>query len=280
MGKLNIVITGASDGIGKAAAKKLKDLGHNVVIVGRSAEKTQKAAQELGVPYHLADYSKLSDVVRLAEELKTHDKIDVLCNNAGGAQGERIVTEDGFEKTFQVNVLGGFVLTNLLIDKLIDCRAKVIQTASIAANLFGADFKGDDFNNENNYAPFRAYGYAKLEDILFTRELDRRFKDKGIKAVAFEPGVVRTNFASESKGFVKFCYHSPLKYLFTISPEKSAERLIKLALGAPDKDFICGEVYSKDKIMKLKYQDTNNAAARLWDFCDNVLNSIRVLQDI
>lgn len=267
----NIVITGASDGIGKAAARQLKDLGHNVIIVGRSREKTEKVAQDLSAPFHIADYAKLSDVVRLAEELKSYDRIDVLCNNAGGVLAERTETADGVERTFQVNVLGGFLLTRLLMDKLTESRATVIQTSSIAANLFGADFDGEDFQNEKNYAPFKAYGYAKLEDILFTRELDRRFRDKGINAVAFEPGVVRTNFAAESKGFVKFCYHSPLKYFFTITPKKSAERLIWLATGKPQQDFICGEVYSKNKPMKLKFQDERGEiAANLWEFCSKL----------
>ncbi len=275
MEKKTIVITGASDGIGKAAAKRLHELNHNVVIVGRSEEKTEKVALELGVPFHIADYSKLSDVVRLAEELNRYDEIDVLCNNVGGAMGERSLTADGYEKTFQINVLGGFLLTKLLTDKLCKSRATVIQTSSIAANLFGADFDGEDFLNEKNYAPFKAYGYAKLEDILFTRELDLRFRDKGINAVAFEPGVVRTNFASESKGFIKFCYHSPLKYLFTITPNKSAERLVWLATGTPQKDFICGEVYSKKKPMKLKFQDEKGEiAARLWDYCENLTETI------
>ena len=270
MGK-NIVITGASDGIGKAAAKRLKDLGHNVVIVGRSAEKTKKAAEELSAPFHTADYSKLSDVVRLADELKSYDRIDVLCNNAGGVAGDRAVTEDGFEKTFQVNVLGGFLLTRLLTEKLIVSRATVIQTSSIASNLFGADFDGKDFLNENNYSPFKAYGYGKLEDILFTRELDRRYKAQGISAAAFEPGVVRTNFAAEGKGIVKFCYHSPLKYLFTITPKRSAERLVRLATGIPDKDFVCGEVYSRKNPMKLKFKDENGEIAKsLWDFCEKI----------
>ena len=267
----NIVITGASDGIGKAAAKKLKELGHNVIIVGRSKEKTEKIAAELSAPFHIADYSRLSDVVRLAEELSTYDRIDVLCNNAGGVMAERTETADGIERTFQVNVLAGFALTRFLSDKLAESRATVIQTSSIAANLFGADFDGKDFQNEKNYAPFKAYGYAKLEDILFTRELDRRFKDKGINAVAFEPGVVRTNFAAESKGFVKFCYHSPLKYLFTITPAKSAKRLVRLATGKPQTDFICGEVYSKNKPMKLKFNDNDGEVAkRLWDYCEKL----------
>lgn len=267
----NIVITGASDGIGLAAARKLKALGNNVIIVGRSPEKTKKVAAELDVPFHIADYSKLKDVVRLANELLSYEKIDVLCNNAGGAQGERTLTEDGIERTFQINVLAGFLLTELLIDKLCESNATVIQTSSIASNLFGYDLDIDDFQNERNYAPFKAYGYAKLEDVLFTKELNNRYKKRGLSAVAFEPGVVRTNFASESTGFVKFCYHSPLKYLFTISPEKSAERIVKLALGNPDHDFICGEVYSKDKIMDLKFKDTDGAAARkLWEYCEKL----------
>lgn len=271
MSNKNIVITGASDGIGKAAAKRLHELGHNVIIVGRSREKTEKVARDLCAPFHIVDYSRLDDVVRLAEELKSYGRIDVLCNNAGGAMGDRSVTVDGNERTFQVNVLAGFLLTRLLIDKLIKSRATVVQTSSIAANLFGADFDGKDFLNEKNYAPFKAYGYAKLEDALFTRELDRRFRDKGINAVAFEPGVVRTNFAAESKGFVKFCYHSPLKYLFTITPKKSAERLVWLATGKPQQDFICGEVYSKKKIMDLKFKDENGeVAARLWDYCERL----------
>ena len=267
----NIVITGASDGIGKAAAIQLKNLGHNVIIVGRSELKTKKVAEELSAPYHIADYSKLSDVVRLAEELKSYERIDVLCNNAGGVMAERQETADGIERTFQVNVLGGFLLTRLLLDKLTKSRATVIQTSSIAANLFGADFDGEDFLNEKDYSPFKAYGYAKLLDALFTRELNRRYGAQGISAVAFEPGVVRTNFAAESKGFVKFCYHSPLKYLFTITPKKSAQRLVRLATGEPNKDFISGEVYSKNKPMALKFKDeSGEVAKRLWEYCEQL----------
>ena len=263
-----IVITGASDGIGAASARQLKALGHRVVIVGRSPEKTARVAKELDAPCHLADYSRLSDVARLAEELKQYPKIDVLCNNAGGAQNKRVLTEDGFERTFQINLLGGFLLTNLLLEKLCESRATVIQTSSIAANLFGSNFNIDDLQNERDYRAFDAYGAAKLEDILFTRELQRRYGEKGISAVAFEPGVVRTNFASESTPFVKFMYHSPLKYLFTISPKKSAERLTFLAAGTPGADFLPGEVYSGKKTMKLKFKDPEGAVARkLWDAC-------------
>ena len=263
-----IVITGASDGIGAAAARALVAAGHNVILVGRNPEKTKRVAAELGVQYHLCDFAKLSDVVRLAGELNVYERIDVLANNAGGAQKERKLTDDGFERTFQINLLAPFLLTNLLLDKLTASRATVIQTASIAANLFGADYDPADPENENNYTPFRAYGRAKLCDVLFTRELQRRYGDRGLSAVAFEPGVVRTNFGSESVGFVRFCYHTPLKYLFTISPEKSARRLTRLAVGVPGTDFEPGEAYSYEKPFSLKVRDPDGAAAKsLWDAC-------------
>ena len=127
-----IVITGASDGIGAAAARQLQAEGERVVIVGRSAEKTARVADELGAERHVADFADLAQVRALAAELRAqHDRIDVLANNAGGMFAQREVTVDGFEKTFQVNHLAGFLLTNLLRDVLVESRASVIQTASV-----------------------------------------------------------------------------------------------------------------------------------------------------
>ena len=264
--KKTIVITGASSGIGRAAAAQLKDRGHDVILVGRHPEKTKEAAALLSAPYCVADFSKLSEVKRLAEELLRFGRIDVLCNNAGGAQNKRTVTEDGNELTFQVNVLGGFLLTHLLLPRLSECQATVIHTTSIAANLF-SDYHGD-LQSEKDYDPMTAYGNAKLENILITRELHRRFGDK-IAATAFEPGIVRTNFASESTPFLKFMYHSPLKYVFTISPEKSARRMVRLAEGVPGKDFVSGGIYSDGTPMKCRFADPSGDHARdLWDACE------------
>lgn len=260
-----IVITGASDGIGAAAAKELVSLGHQVVIVGRNPEKTAKVATELGMPYHLADFTKLADVKRLADELRQYDHIDVLANNAGGIMGDRTLTADGFEKTFQVNHLAGFLLTNLLLDKLLADHATVIQTSSIAANLFVKTFDVADVNLAHDYTSEKAYGYAKYENILFTRELQHRYGDQ-LTAVAFHPGVVRTSFSSESNTFMRWLYRTPLKYLGTISPERSAKRLVNLALGVPSTDFIAGEVCDGKKLLPVKVADDGNANARqLWE---------------
>ena len=260
-----IVITGASDGIGAAAAKELVSLGHQVVIVGRNPEKTATVATKLGMPYHLADFTKLADVKRLADELRQYDHIDVLANNAGGIMGDRTLTADGFEKTFQVNHLAGFLLTNLLLDKLLADHATVIQTSSIAANLFVKTFDVDNVNLAREYSSEKAYGYAKYENILFTRELQRRYGDQ-LTAVAFHPGVVRTSFSSESNTIMRWLYRTPLKYLGTISPERSAKRLVNLALGVPGTDFIAGEVYDGKKLLPVKVVDDGNANARqLWE---------------
>lgn len=272
MEKKTIVITGASDGIGAAAARQLKALGHHVVIVGRTKEKTEKVARELNAPYHLADYTDLSQVRRLAEELRRYDRIDVLANNAGGAQSAKQVTADGFEKTFQINYLAAFLLTNLLMEKLCACRATVIQTSSVASNLFGAGLDLDDLNYEKSYLALKAYGEAKLENVLFARELYRRFGERGLSAVAFEPGLVRSNFASESVLFLKVFYRTPLKYVMTITPDRSARRLVRLAVGEPGKDFRCGEVYSYERTMPLLFQDRDGSAARqLWDNTEQLL---------
>jgi NAD(P)-dependent dehydrogenase (short-subunit alcohol dehydrogenase family) len=266
-----IVITGASDGIGAAAARQLQARDHDVVLVGRSPAKTQTVAHELGAPFHVADFAKLDDVRRLAGELEHLARIDVLVNNAGGIMGKRQLTQDGFERTFQVNHLAPFLLTQLLLKRLIASRGKVIQTASAAANFYGSGFDIDDLNNEHNYSPEKAYGYAKLENVLFTRELDRRYRADGIAAVAFHPGVVRSNFASDTTHVMRFVYHTPVKYLTTISPGKSAQRLTRLVEGQPGVDWEPGEFYAKDNPVKLRFQDDGTVARKLWTRSEELL---------
>ncbi len=273
MSNKTIVITGASDGIGAAAARRLHAMGHTVVIVGRNKAKTEAIAAELQAPFHLVDYAELDQVKRLASELERYDCIDVLCNNAGGALSTKTLTIDGFEKTFQINYLAPFLLTNLLMDKLCACQATVIQTSSVAANLFGAGLDLENLNYESSYLAVRAYGEAKLENILFTRELHRRYYSQGLRAVAFEPGLARSNFASESVLFFKLIYRTPLKYLLTITPNRSARRLVRLAAGEPDRDFQCGKVYSYEHTMPVLFRDASGHAAQtLWEKTEGMLH--------
>ncbi|MGI3780323.1 MAG: SDR family NAD(P)-dependent oxidoreductase [Janthinobacterium lividum] len=262
-----IVITGASDGIGTAAARKLNADGHLVVLVGRSPEKTAAVAKELSAPFHVADFSDLDQVRRLADELAAaYPRIDVLANNAGGIMGHRQLTGDGHELTFQVNHLAPFLLTNLLLPTLITSRAKVVQTSSIAARLFG-HLDLDDLDLERGYSPDRAYGNGKLENILFTRELDRRHGADGIAAAAFHPGVVGTNFASDTTHPMRFLYHTPvINRLFTISPQRGARGLVWLAENTPGATWPTGEYFEHNKVARSNPQARDAAlAVGLWD---------------
>ncbi len=261
-----IVITGASDGIGAAAARALAASGESVVLVGRSAAKTEALARELGVPHHLADYSRLSQVRRLAAELDdAYPRIDVLANNAGGLMGARTVTEDGHELTFQVNHLAGFLLTNLLLDKLIASRASVIQTSSIAARLFSR-LDLDDPDADRSYSAEAAYGSSKLANILFTRELHRRFNDQGLAAAAFHPGVVGSNFAQEARGPMRWFYAVPLFKRTMRTTAQGADQLVWLASSTPGVDWQSGLYYEKRRPARsaAMAQDAQ-AAERLWD---------------
>jgi NAD(P)-dependent dehydrogenase (short-subunit alcohol dehydrogenase family) len=262
-----IVITGASDGVGAAAARLLSQAGEQVVVVGRSPQKTAAVADELGVPYHLVDYSRLADVRRLAAELNAaYPRIDVLANNAGGLMSStRTLTEDGNELTFQVNHLGGFLLTTLLMDKLIASKAAVIQTSSVAARLFARLDLGD-LTYQRRYQAHLAYGGGKLANILFTHELQRRFGDQGLNAAAFHPGVVGSNFASSASGVMRWLYGSRLAAATMISPARGADQLVWLAEGTPGTDWTPGGYYEKRRLAKSSaLAEDAELARRLWE---------------
>ncbi len=268
-----IVITGASDGIGAASARQLAARGEQVVLVGRSQAKTAAVADEIGAPYHLADLGDLDQVRSLAAELTdAYPRIDVLANNAGGIMGAREETKDGFEKTFQVNHLAPFLLTHLLLPTLTASSAKVLQTSSEASYRFGK-LDVDDLGLERGYSPDRAYGNAKLENILFTVELQRRYGEQGIAAAAFHPGRVATSFASDTTSFMRFIYGTVLSRLFLISAEKGGERLTYLATGTPGEDWEPGRYYENDKAVTNKNPQAEDPelAARLWDVSEEML---------
>ncbi|SDG32084.1 SDR family NAD(P)-dependent oxidoreductase [Microbacterium sp. 77mftsu3.1] len=261
-----IVITGASDGIGAAASRQLVARGHQVVLVGRSPEKTRAVANDVGMPHHLADFSDLAQVRRLADELlAAYPRIDVLANNAGGIFGPRKLTTDGFEQTFQVNHLGPFLLTNLLRERLVESEASIIQTASAAARIFSR-FDINDLNAARRYSGRVAYGNAKLSNILFTRELQRRWGSEGISAGAFHPGVVATGFAGNLTGPFRFMYHNPLAKRLLTTTDEGGKRLVFLADGTPGTDWLPGAYYENDRVTKTHKLATDEQLAReLWD---------------
>lgn len=237
-----IVLTGASDGIGAAASRQLAASGARLILVGRSLEKTKAVAAATGAEYHIADYTRLDDVRRLAAELRAScERINVLANNAGGMFSGPTATEDGFEKTFQVNHLAPFLLTFLIKDLLLGGNAAVINTSSIAARLYGG-IDLDDLNTWHGFTANRAYGNAKLANILFTKGLHQRFHGSGLSAVAFHPGVVATNFASDTNSYLQRVYHSVLR-AFLSSPDQGGARLRHFIEGHPGETWQSGEYY-------------------------------------
>jgi NAD(P)-dependent dehydrogenase (short-subunit alcohol dehydrogenase family) len=267
-----VIITGASDGIGAAAARVLKAAGDTVVLVGRSPQKTAAIGRELRAEHHVTDFSRLEEVRELAATLlEGHQRIDVLANNAGGIMAERQVTTDGFEKTLQVNHLAPFLLTTLLLPRLVENRASVINTSSAAARIFG-DIDIDDLGNAKSYTPNKAYGDSKLATILFTRELARRFGDSGISTAAFHPGVVGTSFAKGSTSPMRVMYRMFGRFL--LSPEKGADTLLWLASTTPGTDWENGGFYTKRVVDRTHPQADDAAlAATLWERSSALVHS-------
>jgi NAD(P)-dependent dehydrogenase (short-subunit alcohol dehydrogenase family) len=261
----NIVITGASDGIGAAAARALSAAGERVVLAGRDAGKACRLAAELGAPAFTADFADLAQVRRLAAQLRAAcPRIDILINNAGAIMPRFERTTDGREKTFQVNHLAPFLLTSLLMDVLAASSATVITTASTAASLGHLDL--DDLDNARAFDTKKAYATSKLENILFTRELHRRYAGRGISAVAFHPGDVASNFASDTTSNWRFVYRTPLRHIALTSPQKGARELLWLANGIPGTTWTRGLFYAKNKPTTPSPQARDDAlAASLWN---------------
>jgi NAD(P)-dependent dehydrogenase (short-subunit alcohol dehydrogenase family) len=260
-----VIITGASDGIGATAAERLHRSGENVVVIGRSPEKTTAVAGKLGVDHYVADFADLAQVRELAAQLlQRYPRIDVLANNAGGIMsGTRELTVDGFEKTFQVNHLAPFLLTTLLLDRLIESGASVLNTSSVG-NRFG-HVAITDLQSARFYHPMKAYGDSKLCNILFTAELHRRYHSAGISTAAFHPGNVASNFGGDFWPF-RILYHTPLKNVLLISADKGADELVWLASSEPGTDWTSGEYYVRHKRGRMNRQASDPVLAQqLWD---------------
>jgi NAD(P)-dependent dehydrogenase (short-subunit alcohol dehydrogenase family) len=256
-----IIITGGSSGIGAAAARILRQKGAQVVITGRSDE-TKKLAEEIGCDYFLVDFTRFAEVRAFAQDLlEKYSRIDVLVNNVGGIMAERRMTDDGHEMTLQVNHLSGFLLTQLLRERLEASKAIVINTSSAANNVGRINF--DDLENSRNYKALRAYGAAKLMNILHAMEISRRFR--GVWAASFHPGLVETGFAREGAGFIRWAYRSSVGRLFMISPEQGADTLVWLISTVPGRDWQDGEYYYKRRPGRKNPQVSPEVAAKLWE---------------
>lgn len=220
-----MVITGASSGLGRAAAVNLASRGAELAVVGRNPERTTAVAASVGGTAFLADFDRLDDVRRLASELlDRYDRIDVLANNAGGLVRARAITQDGFERTFQSNYLATFLLTALLAPILKSSGGRVISTASVANRWGVLDLDDLNFEHKAWLGGWPAYGTSKLETILFTEELAKR---TGLEAYSFHPGYVATGFGADMP-LIRFA-SAVSRGRVGLRPEQGAAPLVYLA---------------------------------------------------
>jgi NAD(P)-dependent dehydrogenase (short-subunit alcohol dehydrogenase family) len=260
-----VVITGATSGIGWVAAEKLARMGARLVLIARDRSRGEASlARFQGAAHtiHYADLSTIAEMKRVAGEIaEAEPRVDVLINNAGALFSSRQVTRDGLEMTFATNHMSYFVVTHGLAERLrATPGARVVNTSSDAHKRRHLDF--DDLQSAKGYRGFPVYGRSKLCNILFTRELAKRWADTGVTANSLHPGFVSTRFGDQSGGM--FQRLIPLAKLFAISPEKGAETILYLATSDEVAKTSGKYFYQCRVVSPTKDAQDEEAALRLW----------------
>lgn len=265
-----VLITGATDGIGRITAEHLAAAGAKVVLVGRNPNKTEQVARAIGEQYGpekvdtlLADLSVQSQVRALADAfIARYQRLDVLINNAGAVFMNRKVSADGIEITFALNHLAYFLLTNLLLERLVSSApARIVNVSSDAHQAARLDL--NDLENRRAFSGFKVYSQSKLANVLFTYELARRMQGRGVTVNALHPGFVATNFGVSNGGFFRPLFR--LLQLAAIKPVEGARTTLYLA-SSPDVAGVSGQYFAKEKAVRstaASYDE--DTARRLWE---------------
>jgi NAD(P)-dependent dehydrogenase (short-subunit alcohol dehydrogenase family) len=274
-GRRVAVVTGASSGIGKAAATALAARGWHVIAQGRDPGRTSAAEADIRaaaapgtrVDMLRGDLALLSDTARLTQEIeRLTEKIHVMLNNAGGVRSELVITPEGNEATFAGNHLGHFLLTNRLLPRL---RAAAVNSEPGAVRILSVSSTGhegcpglewDDLQQLRDWKSGKSYCLAKLCNILFTRELAKRWAQYGIIANAMHPGVVGSNFANHAEPGMK----SYMATLESFSPEVGADTLLWLATAPEAGRATGGYFHRREALTPSRAALDDEAAARLW----------------
>lgn len=275
------VVTGGNSGIGRVAAEDFARRGAEVALVCRSQERGRHALEAIRqhssnprVRLFIADFSSLASVAAVACELQAaYPSIDVLCNNAGGANGSRQVTDEGFERTLVTNHLSAFLLTRQLLPALLAAaetgqEARVVFTSSLGHKNSPLDF--NDLNLEQGYSTLKAYGRSKLMNLLTARELQRRYGDRGIVASSFHPGAVRT--AIWGKGGALASLLGLVMYPFMRPVEQGADTMIWLASSSDaEARHANGDYFMDRRKPTIASFATDAAAHQLWQVSEDLV---------
>lgn len=275
-----VLITGATGGIGLAAAVAMARQGAHLVLVGRNQTRGLDAISEIRrragsdrAEFLRADFSSLAEVRRLALALVAEDRpLHVLVNNAGTMNTSRKLTIDGFEEMFAVNHLAHFLLTRLLLPRLQACAPSRIVHVASNAHSFCKEIRWHDLSHEREFSAFPAYGHSKLANILFSNELARRLRGTGVTSNALHPGAVATGIGSNN-GIAGRVVPLLLKPFFR-SPARGAATTIYLA-SAAEVDGVTGKYfYDSQPVDPKPWALDTNAAGRLWVTSERLLGDL------
>jgi retinol dehydrogenase 14 len=282
-----VLVTGANSGIGLEACVRFAQMGAHVSMVARDRAKAEaaradvvaRARRALGASAShrvrtpevlICDMASQSSIRALADEvLRTHARLDILINNAGSVSPSRELTPDGIERTFAVNHLGYFLLTNLLLDLIVrSAPARIVNTSSIGHRR-GTMPLDDLFFDKEPYAIMKAYGRSKLANVLFTRELARRLRGQGVTVNCLHPGAVSTNIWSHAMWWARPIL--AVAKLFMVTPEKGGERIVYLATS-PEVEGKTGGYYDNDRLVDPSpLAQDDDLAAKLWNVSANLV---------
>jgi NAD(P)-dependent dehydrogenase (short-subunit alcohol dehydrogenase family) len=276
-----ILVTGASDGIGKETAKAIAKQGHTVIMHGRNPQKTQAAYEEIKaetgndkIEYLTADFLSFAEIKRFADKIKQkYDRLDVLVNNAGAQfTDKRETTGEGHEKTMMINVFAPFLLTTLLLDLLKKSPSARVVTVSSASHSMGKP-NLNDIELKNGYSMARAYGVSKLYIIWIMQHFVSEMKKAGIDSITFNsvhPGSTATSLARESSKSWKFRIIMFLWIPMMNSMEKAISASVKTATSA-ELEGVTGKYFGPKGEEKPsdKYYSPENEQT-VWDYCKQI----------
>ena len=269
----NIIITGATDGIGLAAAKSIAKKGYHVSLVGRNPHKGKKALEAIieysgneNLDFFECDLSLVANVKDLADRIKQkHSKIDVLLNNAGGANKTKQITSEGLEKTFATNQMNYFVLSTELLNILSESNdGRIVNVASNAH--IGAEVDYANINSEKSFSAWTSYCVSKLMNIMFTYQLSS-MQDR-VSVNVLHPGFVDTNIAGNEGNLIKYIVKFGAK-MFARTVDNGADSSIYLSTSNEVKG-VSGKYFFKCREIKSSRASYNQEDwKKVWDLCED-----------
>ena len=269
----NIIITGATDGIGLAAAKSIAKKGYHISLVGRNPDKGKKALEAIieysgneNLDFFECDLSLVANVKDLADRIKNkHSKIDVLLNNAGGANKTKQITSEGLEKTFATNQMNYFVLSTELLNILSESNdGRIVNVASNAH--IGAEVDYENINSEKNFSAWTSYCVSKLMNIMFTYQLSS-MQDR-VSVNVLHPGFVDTNIAGNEGNLIKYIVKFGAK-MFARTVDNGADSSIYLSTSDEVKG-VSGKYFFKCREIKSSRASYNQEDwKKVWDLCED-----------